>query len=163
MHPPDKTVAFTINGRSMERRVPTQRMLVDLLREDCSLTGTKISCDQNACGACTVHVDGQPYAACSTFVFEVEGANVTTIEGLAQGDKVFQVLQDAFAEVGAFQCGFCTSGMLMLATALLREGPLDRHAIGQALAGNWCRCTGYGVVIDAVHIASRRLHPETRA
>lgn len=153
-----ESITFELNGVPVQCQVPCHRILVDLIRDDCHLTGTKISCDQNACGACTVLIDGRPQASCSTFACEVSGRAVTTIEGLANHDAVCMALQAAFHECGAFQCGFCTSGMLTLATHLLREHlNWEADAVREAINGNWCRCTGYQVIVDAIVLASKRL------
>lgn len=153
-----EAITFELNGARMQRHVPSHRILVDMIRDECHLTGTKISCDQNACGACTVLIDGAPRASCSTFAFEVSGRAVTTIEGLANKDAVCSALQAAFNELGAFQCGFCTSGMLTLGTHLLRQHlNWDADSVRDAINGNWCRCTGYQVIVDAIVLASSRL------
>ncbi len=147
-------VAFTINGRPHDLDVPGARRLLDVLREDLGLTGTKEGCGEGECGACSVLVDGEVVNACLIPVAQVQGADIVTVEGLeAAGGKP---LQDAFVQLGAAQCGACTPGMLMAAYAYYQacartgEDPLDRDRIRAALAGNLCRCTGYQKIIDAV-------------
>jgi len=138
--------------------VPVNRVLADVIREDLAQRGTKISCDQGVCGACTVLVDGLPMASCSTFAFEVDGRAITTIEALGQQGEPLDRLREAFARLGAFQCGFCSAGMLMFAASFLASaGEPSREAIRKALAGNWCRCTGYETIVDAIFDASRQV------
>lgn len=149
---------FSLNGRPVRARVEARRVLVDFLREDMTMFGTKISCDQGACGACTVLVDGVPTASCSTFAFEVDGKAITTIEAADAEDATLHILREEFAAAGALQCGFCTSGMIMFAKYVLDSGERpDRHEIRRLLTGNWCRCTGYEVIVDAIYLASKRL------
>jgi len=147
-------ITVTINGRAGRWRVPPNRVAADLLREDMQLTGCKIGCDQAVCGACTVLVDGMPVTACTTFAFELDGSNVTTIEGLADGGKL-DPIQRAFLDHGAFQCGFCTPGMILSVKALLARHPdPDEALIRQWLNANICRCTGYRMIIEAVRAAA---------
>jgi 4-hydroxybenzoyl-CoA reductase subunit gamma len=147
---------LTVNGVPVERTVPAHRILLDLLREDLNLTGTKRGCDLGTCGCCTVLVDGVPTLSCLTLARLVEGTRVTTIEGLGEHGEL-TALQRAFVERGATQCGFCTPGFLLTATALLRENPApSREQIQEALSGNLCRCTGYVKILEAVEAASRR-------
>ena len=149
------TVAFTLNGRATARDVPANRVLADLIRRDERLLGTKLACDRAVCGACTVLVDGEPRAACSTFAFEVDGCDVTTIEGLAEEDRLSPI-QEAFLRRSAFQCGYCTPGMILLAAALLRRNPdPDEAEIRRWMSANICRCTGYGMIVEAVRDAAR--------
>jgi aerobic carbon-monoxide dehydrogenase small subunit len=148
-------IAVTINGCAHRLAVPPRRVLADLLREDLQLLGCKIGCDQVVCGACTVLVDDLPVAACATFAFEVDGRAVTTIEGLAQGGPL-DLVQRAFLEYGAFQCGFCTPGMVLSVRALLARHPQpDETLIRQWLNANICRCTGYQMIIEAVRAAAK--------
>ena len=149
------TVAFTLNGRATARDVPANRVLADLIRRDERLLGTKLACDRAVCGACTVLVDGEPRAACSTFAFEIDGCDVTTIEGLAEEDRLSPI-QEAFLRRSAFQCGYCTPGMILLAAALLRRNPdPDEAEIRRWMSANICRCTGYGMIVEAVRDAAR--------
>jgi carbon-monoxide dehydrogenase small subunit len=146
-------IAVTVNGTWRRLSLAPNRVLADVLREDLRLTGCKIGCDQAVCGACTVLVDGMPTTACTTFAFELDGKAVTTIEGLT-GDALHPV-QRAFLDNTAFQCGFCTPGMVLSVTALLARHPdPDEATIRQWLNANVCRCTGYGMIIDAVRAAA---------
>jgi carbon-monoxide dehydrogenase small subunit len=155
-------IALTLNGRVLRTGVAPALMLADLLRDHCGLTGTKIGCDQATCGACTVLVNGAPKAACATFAWQADGAVVTTIEGLA-ANGVLDPVQEAFKAKSAFQCGYCTPGMIMAAKALLAENPApDRAAIRDWLSANVCRCTGYQMIIEAVEDAARRLSEAAR-
>lgn len=147
-------LSFTLNGTPTTRRVPTSRVLSDLLRDDLGLKGTNVACGRTVCGACTVLVDGVPRAACSTFAFELDGTEVTTVEGLESADGLDPV-QQAFARLSAFQCGFCTPGMILLVKALLDEVPQpDVETIRAHVSSNICRCTGYGLIIEAVQLAA---------
>ena len=133
--------------------MPPRRVVADLLREDLQLPGCKIGCDQAVCGACTVLVDDLPVTACTTFAFELEGKAVTTIEGLAR-DGGLHPIQRAFLEHGAFQCGFCTPGMILSVKALLARHPDPNEGlIRQWLSANICRCTGYQTIVEAVRAA----------
>ncbi len=144
-----------VNGVPLERSVPPNRILLDLLREDMNLTGTKRGCDLGTCGCCTVLLDGVPTLSCLTLARLAEGAEVTTIEGLGEHGEL-TALQRAFVEHGATQCGFCTPGFLLAATALLRDHPTpSRQEIQEALSGNLCRCTGYVKILEAVEAACR--------
>ncbi len=158
MSAPDPiAIALTLNGRARSASVAPQMLLADLLREQCGLTGTKIGCDQATCGACTVLIDGAPMAACATFAWQADGAAVTTIEGLAANGALDPV-QEAFKAKSAFQCGYCTPGMIMAAKALLAQSPSpDRAAIRDWLSANVCRCTGYQMIVEAVEDAARRI------
>jgi carbon-monoxide dehydrogenase small subunit len=134
-----------VNGEPLQLTVPPHRTLLEVLREDLGLTGTKHGCELGECGACAVLVDGRPLLSCLTLAVECDGAQVTTIEGIDHP------LQDAFADCGATQCGYCTPGFLIAAKALLDENPHPtRDEIGQALSGNLCRCTGYLAIVEAV-------------
>ena len=148
-------IAVTINGRAHRLNVASRRVLADVLREDLQLLGCKIGCDQAVCGACTVLVDEMPVTACTTFAFEVDRKTVITIEGLAEGGGLDPV-QRAFLEHGAFQCGFCTPGMILSVKALLARHPEpDEALIRQWLSANICRCTGYQMIVEAVRAAAR--------
>jgi aerobic-type carbon monoxide dehydrogenase small subunit (CoxS/CutS family) len=150
-------VAFAINGRRVEFMVEPRRTLADAIRDDLGLTGTHLGCEHGVCGACTVLVDGQPARSCLRLAVQAEGAEVTTIEGLAHGDEPHPI-QQAMREAHGFQCGFCTPGFLMSAVALVAENPAPtRDQIRAELSGNLCRCTGYQSVIDGVEVAVRLL------
>jgi len=150
----DKTakriVKLTVNNESFEVAINLNRTLLEVLREELSLTGTKESCGQGACGSCTVLLDGLPVRSCLLLAVEAEGREITTIEGLSQGEKLHPV-QEAFIEHHAIQCGFCSPGMILTATALLEDNPKPTEdEIRHALSGNICRCTGYAKIIGAV-------------
>ena len=149
------TYRLTVNGSPVELDAPGMRRLLDALREDLGLTGTKEGCGEGECGACSVLVDGQVVDSCLVPLCQVEGADVQTVEGLADDGRL-NVLQAAFLETGGAQCGICTPGMLMAATAYLDAGgpPMD-EAIREAIAGNLCRCTGYTKIIEAIEIAAQ--------
>jgi len=150
-------IRFRLNGRDVEVDVPPGRRLLDLLREDLGLTGTKEGCGEGECGACTVVVDGQPRLACLTAAIQVDGKEVLTIEGLAQSGALHP-LQQAFIEAGGVQCGFCTPGIIMAAYALLSQNPHPtREEVRAWLSGNLCRCTGYEQIVEAVLLAAKRL------
>jgi aerobic carbon-monoxide dehydrogenase small subunit len=151
----DAPLRFRLNGHPAETRCDDERILLDLLRDDLRLTGTKRGCDLGTCGCCTVLVDGRPTLSCLTLARLVDGRAVTTIEGLTPPTGLSAV-QRAFVEQGATQCGFCTPGFVVTATALLEENPHpDREAIERAISGNLCRCTGYIKIVDAIVSASR--------
>jgi aerobic carbon-monoxide dehydrogenase small subunit len=150
-------VTFAINGRRVEFMVEPRRTLADAIRDDLGLTGTHLGCEHGVCGACTVLVDGQPARSCLMLAVQAEGAEITTIEGLAHGDEPHPI-QQAMREAHGFQCGFCTPGFLMSAVALVAENPAPtRDQIREELSGNLCRCTGYQSIIDGVEIAVRLL------
>ena len=150
-------VALTVNDEIHEALVPVHKTLLEVLREDLGLTGTKHGCELGECGTCTVLVDGQPVLSCLALPLETEGRRITTIEGLAEGARLHP-LQQAFAELGAAQCGYCTPGILLSAAALLNERPSPtRQEVKEALAGNLCRCTGYTKILDAVELAALRM------
>ena len=155
--PPLVPLSLLVNGDAVRTAVPAQRTLLELLRYDLGLTGSKQGCDKGDCGTCTVLVDGQPVLSCLTLAVEAEGASVETIESLASG-PVLHPLQTAFVTHGAAQCGFCTPGMLMSAKALLVATPHPtRDEVKHALSGNLCRCTGYTKILDAIEAAAREL------
>jgi carbon-monoxide dehydrogenase small subunit len=150
----DKTakriVKLTVNNELFEVAINLNRTLLEVLREELSLTGTKESCGQGACGSCTVLLDGLPVRSCLLLAVEAEGRKITTIEGLSKGEKLHPV-QEAFIEHHAIQCGFCSPGMILTATALLEDNPKPTEdEIRHALSGNICRCTGYAKIIGAV-------------
>jgi carbon-monoxide dehydrogenase small subunit len=146
-----------VNGRSYEVAVSARRTLAEFLREDLGLTGVKVGCGEGECGACTVLLDGQPVASCTILALEVQGREVTTIEGLADGRELHP-LQKAFVKHGAIQCGYCTPGMILTSKALLDRNPHPSESeIREALAGNLCRCTGYQKIVEAVEEAAGEL------
>jgi aerobic carbon-monoxide dehydrogenase small subunit len=148
-------IAFILNGKSMDLEVPPYRRVLDLLREDLALTGTKEGCGSGQCGACVILVDSIPRNSCLMLAAQLEGRSVTTIEGLA-GETGLHRVQEAFVTEGAVQCGFCTPGMVLVSAALLQRNPRpSRQEIREALTGNLCRCTGYQKIIDAVEAAAR--------
>ena len=148
-------VTFSLNGRAVSSDVSGARRLLDVLREDLAFTGTKEGCGEGECGACSVLIDGEVVNSCLVAAGQVEGCDVVTVEGLANGAEL-SALQQAFIERGAAQCGICTPGMLLAAHALLRENPRpSEDDVRTGLAGNLCRCTGYTKMIDAV-LACRR-------
>lgn len=151
-----KQIHLKVNEKPYELDIPVKKLLVDLLREDLGLTGTKVGCGVGECGACTVLVNGKAVCSCMTLAVEVDGTEVTTVEGLAQKGKLHP-LQEAFIAHGAAQCGFCTPGMILAAKALLDENPRPSEAeIKQSLAGNFCRCTGYASIFRAVKSVAER-------
>jgi carbon-monoxide dehydrogenase small subunit len=147
-------IKLTINGSAYELNVPSRRTLVDLIRYDIGLTGTKEACSVGVCGACTVMLDGNIVASCITLAVQADGADIQTIEGMGTPDNLSPV-QQAFIECGGFQCGICTPGQIVAATALLNENPRPTEdEIKEWLMGNLCRCTGYYQIIDSVKKAS---------
>lgn len=148
-------VTMTVNGKSVSGEVEGRTLLVDFLRDAQRLTGTHVGCDTSQCGACTVHVDGLQVKSCTMFVLEAEGANVTTIEGIGNADGTMSALQASFQEHHGLQCGFCTPGMIMAASSLLKVNPKPTEAeIRHHLEGNICRCTGYHNIVKAIMAAS---------
>jgi carbon-monoxide dehydrogenase small subunit len=149
-------LTFSVNGEPVDVLADDYKTLLEVLREDLGLTGTKHGCELGECGACAVLVDGQPLLSCLLLAVESPGRDVTTIEGLA-ADGRLHPLQECFADLGAAQCGYCTPGILMTAKALLDHEPHpSRDRIREALSGNLCRCTGYAQIIDAVEAAAKR-------
>ena len=146
-----------VNGERRELLVPVHKTLLEVLREDMQLTGTKHGCELGECGTCTVLVDGKPHLSCLVLPIQVQGRSITTIEGMADGSQLHP-LQTAFVELGAAQCGYCSPGILLSARSLLAENPRPtREEIREALAGNLCRCTGYGKILEAVELAAERM------
>jgi carbon-monoxide dehydrogenase small subunit len=150
-----RLITLTVNGTPYEVAIEPRHSLLQLLREELHLTGTKEGCSEGECGACTVLLDGKTVDSCLIFALEAQGRDITTIEGLAQGDQLHPV-QKAFAEYGAVQCGFCTPGMILAAKALLDSNPHPTEAdIRQGISGNLCRCTGYVKIVEAIQAAAR--------
>ena len=155
----NKTITVTVNGKAYERTVPFRLLLVDFIRDECGLTGTHIGCTyEGRCGACTVQIEGRAHKSCMKLAVQVDGKQLTTIEGLRQGDKLNN-LQQAFRRYHALQCGFCTSGILMNAVDFLNENinPSEEE-VRRALVGNLCRCTGYSHIVEAILAASAMRH-----
>jgi len=148
-------IELRVNDEPHELAVEPQRTLLEVLREDLGLTGTKEACGTGECGACTVLMDGHPILSCLTLAIEAQGKEITTIEGLAKGNDLHP-LQKAFIQYGAIQCGFCTSGMILNAKSIMDENPKpSREEILKGLEGNLCRCTGYNKIVEAIMEASR--------
>ena len=149
-------IAVTVNGKRRQADVEPRLLLVHFLREHLRLTGTHVGCDTTQCGACTVLVDGRSAKSCTIFAVQADGAEVTTIEGLAENGSLHP-LQDAFWEEHGLQCGFCTPGMIMTAVTLLADKPKpSEREIREGIAGNFCRCTGYQHIVNAIQRASSR-------
>ena len=149
-----QTVSVEVNGTTYEREVEARRLLIHFLRDDLDLTGSHVGCDTGNCGACSVLLDGTLVKSCMVLAVQADGSKVETVEGLAE-DEQLSPLQQAFSDHHALQCGYCTPGMLMSATALLRESPRPSdEEIARAIQGNICRCTGYWNIFDAVKAAS---------
>ncbi len=152
-----KTIALAVNGRKVEVEVAANETLLDVLRDRLDLTGSKKVCDRGECGGCTVHLDGEPVYACMTLAIRTDGRAVRTIEGLAEGDRLHPV-QEAFIEEDGYQCGFCTPGFIMSASAFLAGNPAPSlDEIKQALSGNLCRCANYAKIYGAVEAAARKM------
>ena len=148
-------IALTVNGSRCEADVEPRQLLVYFLRDNLALTGTNVGCDTTSCGACTVLLDGESVKSCTVFAVQADGSEVTTVEGLADGDE-FHPVQQAFHEQHALQCGYCTPGFLMATVSLLKEHPdPSEEEIRLALEGNLCRCTGYHNIVRAVQAAAR--------
>lgn len=144
-----------VNDIEYRIQVQPQRTLVEVLRDQLGLTGTKKSCNEGECGACTVLMDGKPVASCMVLALDAQDKNITTVEGLARGEKLHPI-QEAFVKHGAIQCGFCTPGMIMSAKALLDETPDPTpRQVRKAISGNLCRCTGYQQIVDSVMAAAK--------
>jgi aerobic-type carbon monoxide dehydrogenase small subunit (CoxS/CutS family) len=153
-----RSVRVSVNGNEYEREVETRTLLSDFLRHELELTGTHVGCEHGVCGACTVLLDGEPVRSCLTLTVQADGGEVTTVEGLAPGDAPLSPLQAAFRTHHGLQCGYCTPGFLMTATAFLRENTdPTREEIVEALSGNICRCTGYAGIVRAVQAAAAEL------
>ena len=150
-------IELTVNGTRQTREVEDRTLLVDLLRDHLGLTGTHIGCDTSQCGCCPVHIDGRAAKSCTMLAAQANGANIVTIEGMANGDKLHPV-QQAFTDCHALQCGFCTPGMIMATAALLKDNPSPTdEEIYHGLEGNICRCTGYINIVKAVKQAAQTM------
>jgi aerobic carbon-monoxide dehydrogenase small subunit len=148
-------ISLTVNGEAVREQIEPRKTLVDFLREDLGLTGSHVGCEHGVCGACTVRVDGAVVRGCLVLAVQCDGANVETIEGVSDSGAIAD-LQNAFEKRNALQCGYCTPGMLLAAEELLAAGGLpDRERIREHISGNYCRCTGYEAIIDAVETAAR--------
>ena len=155
-----RSVTVTVNGRRYERQVEPRLLLSDFLRHELGLTGTHVGCEHGVCGACTVLLDGEAVRSCLLLAVQVDGRELTTVEGLAPGPGTLHPLQQAFWENHGLQCGFCTPGFLMTLIPFLRENPNPTEAeVRMALSGNLCRCTGYQNIVDSVLAAARQAEP----
>ena len=150
-------IKMTVNGKEVKGEVEGRTLLVQFLREDLGLTGTHVGCDTSQCGACTVHVNGRAMKSCSLLATHLDGSEITTIEGLAEGVKLLP-MQEAFREYHALQCGFCTPGMVMSAIGIVEDNPDPTHdEIRHSLEGNICRCTGYHNIVLAIEAAAKEM------
>lgn len=157
-------VTMTVNGKTVSGEVKGNTLLTEFLREDLRLTGTHVGCDTSQCGACVVHVNGEAVKSCTMFAAEADGAEVKTIEGMANADGSLGVIQQAFQDYHGLQCGFCTPGMVMSAAALLKDNPKPTEAeVRDYLEGNICRCTGYHNIVRAIMAASGQDVPAVAA
>ena len=157
-------ITMTVNGREVSGEVEGRTLLVDFLRNDQRLTGTHVGCDTSQCGACSIHVNGELVKSCTMFAAEADGAEVATIEGAAAPDGTLSAVQQAFQDHHGLQCGYCTPGMVMAATSLLKENPKPTEAeVRHYLEGNICRCTGYHNIVKAVMAASGQEMPAVAA
>ena len=151
-------IALTVNGKAYEREVESRRLLSDFLRHDLHLTGTHVGCEHGVCGACTVLFEGKPIRSCLMFAVQAEGAQITTVEGLAPSENELHPLQHAFWEAHGLQCGFCTAGMMLTILPFLAKYPApSEEEIREAISGNLCRCTGYQHIVDAVKLAAEKM------
>jgi carbon-monoxide dehydrogenase small subunit len=151
-------IVLNVNGINYTVAVEPQRTLVEVLRDTLGLTGTKKSCSEGECGACTVLMDGKPATSCLILALDAQGKEITTIEGLSEGEKLHPI-QEAFLKHGAIQCGFCTPGMVMSAKAFLDENPKPTATeVRKAISGNLCRCTGYQQIVDSILAASKTMN-----
>ena len=158
------SLSITVNGKTCSADVPANRLLVDFLREDCGLTGTHVGCDTSQCGACVVHLDGRSVKSCTYLALAADGAEVTTIEGLAPENGPLHPMQEAFRDNHGLQCGFCTPGMVMSAIDLLQHNADPSEAeIRDWLEGNLCRCTGYHNIVKSIQDAAARMRSAVAA
>ena len=155
---------MSVNGETRTSDVEPRTLLVHHIRDDLGLTGTNIGCDTSSCGACTIHVNGESVKSCTMLAVQADGAEITTIEGLAGDNGELHPMQAAFMECHGLQCGYCTPGMVMAATSLVAENPsgLDETAVRQGLEGNLCRCTGYHNIVKAVLLSLIHISEPTR-
>ena len=154
-------ITLKVNGTNYRLSIEPRRTLVEVLRENLGLTGTKKSCNEGDCGACTVLMDGKPVASCLVLAIDAQGKKILTIEGLSEGERLHPI-QEAFLKHGAIQCGFCTPGMVMSAKALLDENPEPTTVeIRKAISGNLCRCTGYQHIVDSIMAASKMMQKKS--
>lgn len=152
------TISMTVNGQAVSREVEPQTLLVQFIRDTLQLTGTHVGCDTSQCGACTVHLNGRAVKSCSLLAVQAQGAELTTIEGLAAADGTLHPMQVAFNQCHGLQCGFCTPGMVMSAVDLVRHHKADSdEAVREGLEGNVCRCTGYQNIVKAVRSAAAQM------
>jgi carbon-monoxide dehydrogenase small subunit len=159
-----RQTSLRVNGQPYQREVDPRLTLVDFLRHEIDLTGTHVGCEHGVCGACTVLIDGRSARSCLTFAVQADGCEITTVEGLANADGGLNTLQQALRENHGLQCGFCTPGMLMSLTELLRDNPDPTEAeVREVLTGNLCRCTGYSGIVAAALDAARRVRTEWRS
>jgi carbon-monoxide dehydrogenase small subunit len=157
-------IKLTVNGDEMEVAVEPRDLLIHTLREQLELTGAHIGCDTTHCGACTVDLDGCSVKSCTMFAVQADGADITTVEGMAHADGTLHAIQEAFREMHGLQCGFCTPGMIMRAHRLLQENPTPtEEEIRWGISGNLCRCTGYQNIVKAVQLASETLNQKVAA
>ena len=151
------TITTTVNGERFTRSVPVNMTLVEFIRDELHLNGTKEGCDEGECGACTILFDGHPFNSCLVLAAEADGHEITTIEGMAHDGRLHPI-QEAFLEVGAVQCGYCTPGMILSAKAVLDEFPAPTEAqIRTGIEGNICRCTGYNRIVSAIQLAAKKI------
>jgi len=156
-----RSITVDINGKKHHGEVEPRHLLSDFIREDLGLHGTHVGCEHGVCGACTVLLDGEPVRSCLLFAVQVDGARISTVEGMAPTESELHPIQQAFSEAHALQCGFCTPGFLMTVSALLRHNPHpSEDEIRDGISGNLCRCTGYQNIIKAVDLAARKLAGE---
>ncbi len=156
-----QSVTVTVNGQQYQRQIEPRLLLSDFIRHELRLTGTHVGCEHGVCGACTILLDGNAVRSCLLFAVQVEGCEITTVEGLAPDPEVLHPLQQAFWEAHGLQCGFCTAGILMTLIPFLEENPNpDEPQIRAAISGNLCRCTGYQHIVDAVKIAAEKTRAE---